>query len=66
MSSGGEKIDGAGRLRKEMSQQGKKEVGEAGREDGIQGEEDKRGWGQRIREKERDSRGGSGGRGQGD
>lgn len=42
MSSGGEKRDEAGRLRKKTGQQGKKEVGEAGREDSIKGEEDKK------------------------
>ena len=41
MSSVG-KMDEAGKQRKETSQQGKKEVGEAGGEEGIKWEEDKK------------------------
>lgn len=50
---------------KKTGQQGKKEVGEAGREDSIKGEEDRK-WKPMDGEKETVSSGSRGGTGQGD
>lgn len=62
-SSVGEKMDEAGKLRKKIGQPGKKDVGKAGREGGIKGEEDKK-WKLTNGEKDIVSRGGRAGRGQ--